>query len=396
MKKNRRATVLVIDSFGIGEAPDAQQFGDAGANTALHICQAVEAVAWENLQLLGLGNASEILGNPLPGCPAVDTPRASWGVMQEISPGKDTTTGHWELAGLELETPFFTFPPEYPSFPRKLTDELSLLSGRGIIGNKASSGITVIEELGEEHLNTGALICYTSADSVFQIAAHEDIVPLDELYRICGIARELCDEYAVARVIARPFTGNPGAFSRTKNRRDFSLALPGKTVLEHLQQSGIRTVGVGKIGDIFNETGLSESFHDKGNPDCLERTAELLASPAAEGGEFIFVNLVDTDMIYGHRRDPQGYHDAVAQIDAALPGLISRMKEDELLILTADHGCDPSFRGTDHTREYVPVLIYHKGFSGRELGVRKGFFDLARTLADFFESGPFFRGSSML
>ena len=392
-----RATVLVIDSFGIGEAPDAEEFGDRGANTALHICEAVSPVRWPNLKALGLGNASLLLGNPLPGCEAVEKPAASFGVMREISPGKDTTTGHWELAGIRLETAFTTFRPEYPSFPDELVQAVEERTRHRIIGNKAASGTAIIEELGEEHMATGNLICYTSADSVFQIAAHEDIVPLDELYRICSVVRELCDEYSVARVIARPFTGTPGSFTRTKNRRDFSLPLPEKTILDHLAENGVRTIGVGKIGDIFNESGIDESFHDKGNPACLERTAELLARTTDDAtNEFIFVNLVDTDMVYGHRRDPQGYHDAVALIDKALPGMMERIREGDLLIITADHGCDPTYKGSDHTREYVPILLYRAGGAVESLGVRQGFFDLARSLSDYFLLEPYKRGVSFL
>jgi phosphopentomutase len=392
-----RATVLVIDSFGIGETPDAADFGDAGANTALHICEAVGDVRWHNLGRLGLGNASELLGNPLPGCPAAVSPLASYGVMCPKSPGKDTTTGHWELSGIKLEKGFRTFPPEWPSFPEELTARFEERTGRKVLANRAASGTQIIEELGAEHMKTGALICYTSADSVFQIAAHEEVVPLQELYRICGIAREICDDYAVARVIARPFAGSPGNFSRTKNRRDFSLPLPEETILDVLMKRGVRTVGVGKIGDIFNETGLSESHHDKGNTACIERTAELLSRPLGKDEhEFIFVNLVDTDMIYGHRRDPRGYHDAVAGIDKVLPELMERLKEGDLLILTADHGCDPTYRGSDHTREHVPVLIYRKNGEGRSLGLRQGLYDLAATLADYFGSNEYPRGASML
>ena len=392
-----RATVLVIDSFGIGEAPDAADFGDAGANTALHICQAAGQVRWPTLGRLGLGNASELLGNPLPGCAAAQAPLALYGVMCPKSPGKDTTTGHWELSGIQLDKAFRTFPPEYPSFPEELTARFEERTGRKVLANRAASGTQIIDELGAEHMKSGDLICYTSADSVFQIAAHEEVVPLQELYGICATAREICDDYAVARVIARPFTGSPGNFSRTKNRRDFSLPLPGQTILDLLKREGVRTVGVGKIGDIFNETGLSESHHDKGNTACIKRTAELLARPLeADEHEFIFVNLVDTDMIYGHRRDPQGYHDAVAGIDEALPKLMERLGGDDLLILTADHGCDPTYAGSDHTREYVPVLIYRKGTEGKSLGLRQGLFDLAATLAEFFGSDIYPRGASML
>ena len=392
-----RALVLVIDSFGIGEAPDAADFGDVGANTALHICQQVSPVRWKNLQNLGLGNASELLGNPLPGCPAVPDPAASFGVMREISPGKDTTTGHWELAGMQLAKAFRTFPPEYPSFPAELTEALEKKTRRPLIGNRAASGTAIIQELGEEHVKSGALICYTSADSVFQIAAHEDVVPLKELYAICEAARELCDKYSVARVIARPFEGAPGNFTRTKNRRDFSLPLPEPTILDYLQERGVRTLGVGKIGDIFNESGLTESYHDKGNAACLERTLSLLKKPGeADEKSFIFVNLVDTDMIYGHRRDPQGYHDAVSGIDSALPEIMDKMEEGDILIITADHGCDPTFAGTDHTREYVPVLLYNKGEAGKTLGIREGLFDCAQTLSDYFGVEAYQRGRSLL
>jgi len=384
-----RAVVLVIDSFGIGELPDAAEYGDSGSNTALHISQNVAGGAdWPNLRKLGLGNASMLLGNELPGCSAVGKPAASFGVMNELSPGKDTTTGHWELAGIVLDKPFPVFPAEYPSFPPELLEAFTRETGRAVLGNKAASGTAIIDELGEEHMKTGSPICYTSADSVFQIAAHEDIIPIDELYRICEITRKLCDPYMVGRIIARPFEGKPGAFSRTIRRHDYSIALPGDSILDHMRAHGVKTSAVGKIGDIFNHQGIDKSWPDKGNPACIDRTIKLLSESGGDD-EFIFVNLVDTDMIYGHRRDIQGYHDAVKAVDERLPEIIEQMAEGELLVISADHGCDPSYKGTDHTREYVPLLYYVKGRDGIELGVRTSFTDLPQSLTAFFGIEPF-------
>jgi len=395
-----RSVILVIDSFGIGALPDAGQYGDEGSNTALHIAQALPGEKWTALGDLGLGNASELLGNPLPGCDARKNPLGCFGVMAGKSPGKDTTTGHWELAGLELPKAFHTFPPEYPSFPEEILGAFSKETGRGVLGNKAASGTAIIEELGEEHLKTGDLICYTSADSVFQIAAHEDVVPLEKLYRYCEIARKLCNPYMIGRVIARPFIGTPGDFTRTKGRRDFSLPLPEIGILEHLQKHGVVTHGVGKIGDIFNEEGITHSHHDKGNPACLDRTEELLSQPSQGKKEFLFVNLVDTDMIYGHRRDIAGYGEAVEEVSRRLPALMEKLEPGDLLIITADHGCDPSFKGTDHTREYVPLLVFHKEKTppggGESLGIREAFSDVAATLAEYFGAPPYPRGRSFL
>lgn len=389
-----RAVVLVIDSFGIGALPDADKYGDIGANTALHISEKASGGAkWPNLCKLGLGNASMLLGNELKGCPPADKPLASFGVMAEASPGKDTTTGHWELAGIILDKAFPVFPAEYPSFPAELTDAFEKETGLKILGNKAASGTAIIDELGEEHMRTGYPICYTSADSVFQIAAHEKIIPVEELYSICEAARKICDPYMVGRVIARPFEGEPGSFTRTSRRHDYSIALPEESILDHLRAQGVKTTGVGKIGDIFNLQGIDETWPDKGNEACIERLAGLLKNPAPENGEFIFVNLVDTDMIYGHRRDVQGYHDAVAAVDQALPGLMELLDEGDLLAVTADHGCDPAFRGTDHTREYVPLLWYLKGESGQEFGIRSSFTDLAQSLTAFFNVNPFKKGN---
>jgi len=392
-----RATILVIDSFGIGELPDAAEYGDTGSNTALHICERMNQPLWPVMKSLGLGNASEFLGNSLPGCEAVDTPLASYGVMAEKSPGKDTTTGHWEMAGIILEKEFTQFPKEYPSFPEDLVQEFVSRTGcGGILGNRAASGTQIIEELGEEHLRTGFPICYTSGDSVFQIACHMKRYTIKELYAMCEIARELCDPLSVGRVIARPFEGEIGHFTRTSQRHDYSIALPGNTILDHLQKHSIHTVAVGKIGSIFNESGIDDSFHDAGNPACLERTKTILSGPAAPRGEFVFVNLVDTDMIYGHRRDVEGYGKAVSEIDAELPGLISLMEEGDLLIITGDHGCDPTYQGTDHTREYVPLLWFEKGKSGVPLGIRQSFTDLSASLTRYFSVSDMSHGESFL
>ncbi len=384
-----RAVVIVIDSFGIGYLPDAEKYGDTGSNTALHICETVGGAKWKNLKALGLGNASMLLGNELPGCEAAVSPIADFGVMREKSPGKDTTTGHWEIAGLELDKPFRVFPPEYPSFPEKLTADFTKAVGRGVLGNKAASGTVIIEELGEEHMKTGKPIIYTSGDSVFQIAAHEDVIPLEELYKMCGIARDLCDEYQVGRVIARPFVGTPGNFTRTGGRRDFSIAYDGVSLFDFLKERGVNTVGVGKIGDIFAERSINDSYHDKGNPACMARTEALLKEKAG-GKEFIFVNYVDTDMNYGHRRDPKGYHDAVKAVDEHLGRVLELLDNDDLLIVTADHGCDPTFKGTDHTREHVPLLSFRKSGGGKSLGVREQFSDVAASVARYlgFEGFP--------
>lgn len=390
-----QAVLLVIDSFGIGSMPDAEEFGDAGANTALSICQGVENVAWPNLQKLGLGNCTKLLGHDLPGCAAVEAPGASFGAMFEKSKGKDTTTGHWELAGIELDQPFATFPLEFPSFPAELLDQISAQCGHKILANIGGSGIAMIEEFGARHLAGEGIIVYTSADSVLQIAAHDAVVPIDELYQICEAVRQLCDPYRIGRVIARPFTGEPGSFTRTRERRDFSMLPVKKTILTQLQEHGVETIAIGKIGDIFAEQGISSSYHDAGNHACLERLDKVL-SDQGDNDRFIFVNLVDTDMLYGHRRDIQGYHDAVAVIDDALTGIIDQLSEKDLLIISADHGCDPGFKGTDHTREYVPLLSYRPGKEGKELGVRKSFSDVAASLAQFFGCRQTVSGDSFI
>jgi phosphopentomutase len=390
-----QAIVLVIDSFGLGVLPDAGRYGDTGANTAMHICEAVPGKKWPMLQALGLGNCAELLGHYLPGCGPARTPLAGFGVMAEASPGKDTTTGHWEIAGIELVQPFHTFPPCFPSFPDKLVADFQEQTGFAVLGNRAASGTAIIQELGGEHMKGRGIIVYTSADSVLQIAAHEELVPVQRLYQICEIARRLCDPYNVARVIARPFTGRPGEFKRTERRKDFSMPPPQKTILDHLQAGGVHTVGIGKIGDIFMEQGLDASFHDAGNTACLDRTLDCMEK-AGEKDQFVFTNLVDTDMLFGHRRDIKGYLDAVQAIDDTLPRVMGLMTDQDLLVITADHGCDPGFKGTDHTREYVPLLAYQKQGKPKNLGIRTSFCDVAQSLAFFFKIPAMARGSSFL
>ena len=390
-----RAVLLIIDSFGVGALPDADHYGDSGANTARHICEAIPSKKWPWLQKLGLGNAARLLGHHLPGCEPAHSPLAGFGVMAEASAGKDTTTGHWELAGIQLKHPFHTFPADFPSFPEPLVTAFEQQTGYTLLGNKSASGTRIIEELGEAHMRGEGLIVYTSADSVLQIAAHEKIISVETLYRICEIARKLCDPYPVARVIARPFVGTPGSFVRTGARKDFSMAPLEKTVLDHLQSNQVQTVGIGKIGDIFKEQGLDISYHDQGNAACLERTLKCMQKKESLK-QFIFINLVDTDMLYGHRRDVKGYHDAVQAIDDTLPRIMDRMTGEDLLIITADHGCDPGHTGTDHTREYVPLLVYQKQRESKNLKIRSSFCDVAQSLTVFFKLPAMARGKSFL
>ncbi len=371
-----RFVVIVIDSCGAGELPDAGAYGDAGANTLANCARKVGGLALPNLAAWGLGNITAIEG-----CPPARAPAASFGRMAELSAGKDTTTGHWEMMGIVLQKGFTTFPQ---GFPRELMDAWVRKSGApGWLGNRAASGTVILDELGEEHLNTGLPIVYTSADSVFQIAAHEEKVPLATLYGWCEAARELGKPYGLARVIARPFVGEGrGRFRRTYNRKDFSQPPPKGTVLDRLAAHGVRTVGVGKIPDIYDGHGIAEPVHTEGNADGLRKTEEILGRM---GPGFLFVNLVDTDMLYGHRRDPVGYARALQEIDAALPRIAGSLRGGDVLALTADHGNDPTFPGTDHTREYVPILAYSPArAAGGDLGTRRSFADLGATVARHF------------
>ncbi|NRS46690.1 phosphopentomutase [Brevibacillus sp. HB2.2] len=371
-----RVFLIVMDSVGIGEQPDAPKFNDAGANTLGHIAERVAGFSLPNLEKLGLGNIA-----PLQNVEPVAAPMAHYGKMQEISMGKDTTTGHWEIMGLHVSTPFNTYPD---GFPQELISEFEQRIGRKVLGNKVASGTDILDELGEEHMKTGAVIVYTSADSVFQVAAHEEIVPLEELYHICEVARELTlrDEFAVTRVIARPFVGQPGNFSRTANRHDYSVKPFAPTVMNRLQDAGLASIAIGKISDIYAEEGVTQSIRTKDNMDGVD---QILGTMKQSFTGLSFVNLVDFDAKFGHRRDPEGYGHALMEFDARIPELLEALQENDLLVITADHGNDPVHHGSDHTREYVPLLAYHKGIqAGQHLGIRETFADLGATIADNF------------
>ena len=365
MKKENRAIVVVLDSLGVGELPDAAQFGDAGCHTLLHILARMPDLALPNLRSLGLLR--------LLGAQDAVLPQAGWGKMAERSRGKDTTTGHWELSGLVLDKPFPTFSH---GFPDAFLERFSQAVGRPCIGNCTASGTEIIQRLGDEAVRRGALIVYTSADSVFQVAAHEEVVPLSELYAICQTARGmLTGDLAIGRVIARPFVGGQGQYVRTANRRDFSLEPTGRTMLDALQAAGRDVLAVGKISDIFAGRGITESFPTHGNEEGERALLDLLER---DFSGLLFVNLVDFDMLYGHRRDAEGYGRALEHFDRTLGEALRRLRPGDLLAVTGDHGCDPTFRGTDHTREYVPLLL-HGGATG-DLGVRTSFSDLAATV----------------
>ncbi|MHB0913627.1 MAG: phosphopentomutase [Armatimonadota bacterium] len=376
-----RSIIIVLDGVGVGNAPDAAEYGDSGASTLPNTARALGGLSLPHLEEMGLGNLSDIQG-----VSPKAHPSAAWGVMQERSKGKDTTTGHWEMAGVILDRPFPTYPH---GFPPEVILEFEEAIGRKTLGNTVASGTEIIKELGAEHMATGRPIVYTSADSVFQIAAHEEIIPVPELYAMCEKARAILQgKHNVARVIARPFVGEPGNFTRTYNRKDFSLA-PPPTVLDALTEAGHPVVGIGKIGDIFSYRGITESVHTEGNLDGIERTVEALGR--VEGG-LIFANLVDFDSKYGHRNDPQGFAQGLAEFDANLPRIRAAMRDGDLLIITADHGVDPTFPGTDHTREHVPLLVY--GGRSADLGARQTFADLAATIAELFALKPWPVGKS--
>lgn len=384
----KRVFLLVLDSVGIGEAPDAERFGDKGAHTLGHIAEKMNGLHMPHMEKLGLGNIE-----PLKGIKAQDNPRACFTKMQEASNGKDTMTGHWEIMGLHIETPFQVFPN---GFPDELIDELEAKSGRKVIGNKPASGTAIIDELGEAHMNTGDMIVYTSADSVLQIAAHEEIISLDELYRICEIARELTrdEKYMVGRVIARPFVGKPGSFTRTTNRHDYALKPFGKTVMNELKDANYDVIAIGKISDIYDGEGVTEAVRTVSNMDGMDK---FIASADQDFTGLSFVNLVDFDALYGHRRDPIGYGKALEAYDQRLPELLEKLQHDDLLIITADHGNDPTYPGTDHTREYVPLLIYSKKIqNGLQLPIRHTFADIGATIAENFQVNMPAYGTSFL
>lgn len=390
-----KAVVIVLDSVGIGAAPDAAAYGDAGAATLPHCAAAAGGLRLPTFQQLGLGNIPALLpgGEAIAGVPPCAQPLGSYGAMREVSDGKDTITGHWEMAGLLIHPPFHLFPPGYPSFPAEWVAEFTRRTGRGLIGNKAASGIAILDELGAEHMRTGAWIAYTSADSVVQLAAHTGVIPLAELYRGCLIARELCNPLKVGRVIARPFTGVPGAFVRTEERRDYAYQPEEPTILERLKDFGVPVYAVGKIEDIYAHRGITESVHTGHTTASEEQVVRFFREKNAG---FICANFIDFDMLYGHRRDARGFAAALEQTDGFLRAFLALLTPQDLLIITADHGNDPTFRGSDHTREFVPLLAYQPGRPGTSLGIRQGFFDVAQTLAAFFGLPPLPRGKDFL
>ena len=373
MNKSRisRVFLIVLDSAGVGELPDACDYGedggDRGANTLGHIGEAV-GLTVPNMEALGLGRII-----PIRGVKAVDAPTGAWGKAASLSQGKDTTVGHWEIAGLVTEKALPTFPK---GIPTEISAAFETKIGRKSLGNSVASGTEIIDLLGDEHVKTGFPIVYTSADSVFQIAAHEDVVGLEKLYEWCHVARDMLD---VGRVIARPFVGSSGGWQRTSNRHDYSLLPPKLTILDRVQAAGQKVVSVGKISDIFAARGIDESLPVKSNRHAMEITIDL--AKRRENG-LVFINLSDFDVKFGHRRDAQGYQQALQEFDAQLPVLLANLRDDELVIITADHGCDPTFKGTDHTREYVPILVAGRPVQSADLGVRKSFGDIAATIAE--------------
>ncbi len=383
---DKRAILIVLDSAGIGALPDAADFGDAGANTFGHIYQE-RGLCIPNMTRLGIGR---IQGSPLP--VGEEAASGAFGKCAEQTHAKDTTCGHWEMAGLPLKEAFKTYPN---GFPRSFLDEFEKRVGRGTMGNCTASGTQIIQDLGDEHVKTGKLIVYTSADSVFQIAAHEEVVPLNELYHICEVAREmLVGDNLVGRVIARPFLGTSGNYYRTENRRDYALAPFSDTILDGLTKKGLSVVAVGKIEDIFCHRGITTVDHTKNNVTGIEATQRFIEK---KEGAFIFTNLVDFDMLYGHRNNVEGYGEALEYFDAKLAPLLDALDEGDILMITADHGCDPTYPGTDHTREYIPLLVYGKHVkAGTDLGIRQSFADIGCTIYEYLTGEAWVCGSSFL
>lgn len=379
MKKFNRVFLTVLDSVGIGALEDANEYGDLGANTLCNIAKSTGGLSLPNLQKMGLGNIASIEG-----VNSTSSQTAYTTKCRELSKGKDTITGHWEMAGILIKEPFKVFTET--GFPKELIDELEQKSGHKFIGNISASGTEIIKNLGEEHLQTKSLILYTSADSVLQIAANEEIIPLEELYRVCEVAREvtLKEEYKVARIIARPFIGTDKEnFTRTSNRKDYALKPPTKTILDELHENDLDVVGIGKIGDIYSYQGITKSIKTKSNEDGMNKTIEIAKDGSHKG--LIFLNLVDFDALYGHRRNAEGYKEALEKFDSQLGILIEELKDDDLLIITADHGNDPTFKGTDHTREYVPVLVYNKQIKEcNKMPILESMADIGLTILDNF------------
>lgn len=375
-KPFHRIHLIVLDSVGIGEAPDAEAFGDVGSNTVGHIAEAIGGLTMPHMEKLGLANIV-----PVKGMEASESPSAYFGKLQEASVGKDTMTGHWEIMGLNIDTPFKVYPN---GFPDELISQLEEKTGRKVIGNKPASGTEILDELGEEHMKTGAIIVYTSADPVLQIAAHEEIIPLEELYRICEIARELTlsEEFLVGRIIARPFIGEPGKFARTSNRHDYALKPFGRTAMNELSDAGLDVIAIGKINDIYNGEGITSTERTKDNMDGMDK---FIATLDKDFTGISFLNLVDFDALFGHRRDPLGYGKALEEFDVRLNEVLPKLTEEDLLIITADHGNDPTMPGTDHTREYVPLIVYSPQFKEvKELPLRNTFADIGATISENF------------
>ncbi len=376
-KSFKRIHLVVMDSVGIGEAPDAKAFGDEGSDTLGHINEQMNGLNMPNLRDMGIFNIRSFEG-----IQPVESPSSHFGKMQEASVGKDTMTGHWEIMGLNIDQPFKVYPD---GFPAELIKELEEKTGRQVIGNKPASGTEILDELGQEHMETGAIIVYTSADPVLQIAAHEEIIPLDELYKICEIARDITlnPEFLVGRVIARPFIGQLGDFKRTTNRHDYALKPFERTVMNELKDANFDVIAIGKISDIYNGEGVTESLRTNDNMDGMDKLAEVVKK---DFRGISFLNLVDFDALYGHRRDPIGYGKALEAFDARLPEVLNTLTNDDLLIITADHGNDPTFEGTDHTREFVPLLAYSPRFTkGKELPLSETFADIGATIAENFQ-----------
>lgn len=380
--------VIILDGLGIGELPDASKYNDEGSNTLSNMAEFVGGLNLPNLEKLGLGNIE-----PIKGILPQANPLASFGKMIEVSSGKDSTTGHWEIGGLKIEKPFPLFPN---GFPKEIIDKfIEETKVEGILGNIPASGTEIIMKLGDEHVKTKLPIVYTSADSVFQIAAHEDVIPVNKLYEICEIARTkvLIGPNAVARVIARPFVGTSNNYQRTTNRKDFSLDPFDYTILDYLFNEGIQTIAIGKINDLFNYRGIKLQLKTKSNSEGIEK---IILTSKEESHSFIFANLVDFDIYYGHRNDPYGFANALKEFDNHLPNILENLDETDALIITADHGNDPTTPSTDHSREYVPLLFYRKNKKGKNLGIRKTFSDVAQTVAHFFKVNNCLYGRSFL
>lgn len=396
----KRAVILMLDSVGIGGAEDAAKFGDQGADTLGHIAKENGGLQIPNLIALGMDKAAQASTGAMPSfgaqpAAAVNLP-AKYGFMREISHGKDTSSGHWEMAGAPVEFEWGYFSPNYPSFPADLIQQVCKEANLpGILGNKAASGTVIIDELGEEHIKTGKPICYTSADSVFQIAAHEGHFGLDRLYKVCEIAFKYLKPYNIARVIARPFVGEKkGEFSRTKNRHDYSVKPPQPTVLDSIKNAGGQVISVGKISDIFAAQGITKAVKASGLQELWDVT--LREAKAAPDFSLVFTNFVDFDMVYGHRRDVKGYAQGLEYFDSHLPKLAAQLGEEDVVFITADHGCDPTYKGTDHTREHVPVIMFGKNVKPQFIGGRDTYADIGQTVADYFKLPPLKVGTSFL